>query len=79
MDWSTLYDKLSSLGSLEKGMLDVKALNPDGLWDESWCLRSGVPPRLCYYPQMPPEIQVLAKKARERITYDGGEWTKTGR
>jgi hypothetical protein len=79
MDWATLYDIEQQRAAGEQGMVDIKALNQDGLWDETWCLRSGVPPRLCFYPQMPPEVKQMARKARERLTYDGGEWTKTGR
>ena len=82
MDWATLYDIEQQRAAGEKGMVDLKALNrlkQDGLWDETWCLRSAVPPRLCYYPQMPLEVKQMARKARERLTYDDGEWTKTGR
>ena len=82
MDWATLYDIEQQRAAGEKGMVDLKALNSlnqDGLWDEAWCLRSAVPPKLCYYPQMPPDVKEMARKARERLTYDDGEWTKTGR
>ena len=78
LDWATLYDRLSSRVAMEQGMIDEKQTRANGLWDESWCLRSGVPPRLCYYPQMPLEIQAMALKARERITYEYGKWTQTG-